>query len=75
MFALLKPEPVRKPYKNISGADRTITELLFSRVMFEQWWRGMKKELSIMSTDTGLERVWKSSPLIRREIVASKQKV
>lgn len=42
MFGLLKPEPVRKLLEEHQSGRQDHHKLLFSLVMFEQWWRGIK---------------------------------
>lgn len=41
MFELLKPEPIRKLLKEHQSGRHDHHKLLFSLVMFEQWWRGL----------------------------------
>jgi len=42
MFELLKPESVRKLLQEHQSGRQDHHKLLFSLVMFEQWWRGIK---------------------------------
>jgi asparagine synthase (glutamine-hydrolysing) len=44
MFELLKPEPVRKLLQEHQCGRQDHHKLLFSLVMFEQWWRGIKSK-------------------------------
>ena len=44
MFELLKPEPVRKLLQEHQSGRQDHHKLLFSLVMFEQWWRGIRSK-------------------------------